>query len=185
MLDNYDSGEFMLNGQTMNNLNEKKAAYYRNKFIGFVFQSFNLISFKNAMENVALPLYYQKVSRKKRNLLAMEYLDKMGLADWAHHLPNELSGGQKQRLAIARALISKPKIILADEPTGALDSTTSIEVMKLFKEIHELGITILIVTHEREIAAETERIIKLKDGVIDTIVENGQRKEWLAAQSMA
>ncbi|MFK5857107.1 MAG: ABC transporter ATP-binding protein [Bacteroidota bacterium] len=185
MLDNYDNGEFVLNGQSMYNLSEKKAAYFRNKFIGFVFQSFNLISFKNAIENVALPLYYQKVSRKKRNMLAMEYLEKMGLAEWAHHLPNELSGGQKQRLAIARALISKPKVILADEPTGALDSATSIEVMKLFKEIHASGITILIVTHEREIAAETERIIKLKDGIIDTIVENGQRKEWLATQHMA
>lgn len=184
MLDNYDEGEFSLNGETIKKLSEKKAAFYRNKFIGFVFQSFNLISFKNAMENVALPLYYQKISRKKRNILAMEYLDKMGLAEWAHHLPSELSGGQKQRLAIARALISNPKVILADEPTGALDSATSLEVMKLFKEIHESGITILIVTHEREIAAETEKIIKLKDGLIDTIVENGERRSWLESNHM-
>ena len=185
ILDNYDNGEYHLNGEIIRNMSEKKAAYYRNKFIGFVFQSFNLISFKNAMENVALPLYYQKVSRKKRNLKAMEYLDRLGLKEWAHHLPNELSGGQKQRLAIARALISQPKIILADEPTGALDSQTSMEMMDLFKEINELGITILIVTHERDIAAKTNRIIKLKDGIIESIVKNGERKKWLAEQVMA
>jgi putative ABC transport system ATP-binding protein len=185
ILDNYDKGEYYLNGELIRNMNEKKAAHYRNLLIGFVFQSFNLISFKNAMENVALPLYYQKVSRKKRNLQAMEYLDRLGLKEWALHLPNELSGGQKQRLAIARALISKPKMILADEPTGALDSQTSMEMMDLFKEINETGITVLIVTHERDIAAKTQRIIRLKDGIIESIVTNGERKKWLEEQVMA
>ncbi|MBK3518615.1 ABC transporter ATP-binding protein [Carboxylicivirga sp. N1Y132] len=167
ILDNYDKGEFYLGDTLIKDLNEKKAAWYRNKMIGFVFQSFNLITFKNAMENVALPLYYQKVSRKKRNRIAMEYLEKVGLTEWAHHLPSELSGGQKQRVAIARALINNPKVILADEPTGALDTQTSYEVMELFHEINRSGITMIIVTHENDIAEKTERIIHLKDGVIE------------------
>ncbi|MEO5571995.1 MAG: ABC transporter ATP-binding protein [Bacteroidia bacterium] len=166
ILDNYDSGEYKLNETIMKNMSETKAAFYRNQYIGFVFQSFNLINFKNAVENVALPLYYQKVSRKKRNKLAMEYLERVGLKEWAEHTPNELSGGQKQRIAIARALIAKPKIILADEPTGALDSQTSFEVMDLLKEVNRSGITVIIVTHENDISAMTDRIIRLKDGVI-------------------
>ncbi|HYX05210.1 MAG TPA: ABC transporter ATP-binding protein [Bacteroidales bacterium] len=172
ILDSYDSGGYYLDNTLMANLNETKAAYYRNQMLGFVFQSFNLISFKNAMENVALPLYYQKVSRKKRNRLAMEYLDRMGLREWADHLPNELSGGQKQRIAIARALISKPKVILADEPTGALDSQTSLEVMDLFREINNDGITVIIVTHEHDIAERTKRMIHLKDGIIEKELVN-------------
>jgi putative ABC transport system ATP-binding protein len=168
ILDNYDSGEYLLGGTLVKNLSEKKAALFRNKMVGFVFQSFNLVSFKNAMENVALPLYYQGIGRKKRNILAMEYLEKVGLEKWAEHLPSELSGGQKQRVAMARALITKPQIILADEPTGALDSATSMEVMGLIKEVNDLGMTVIIVTHETEIAALTTRTIRLRDGIIES-----------------
>ncbi len=172
LLDNYDEGSYYLDGNLMQNLNENKAAYYRNRFLGFVFQSFNLISFKNAQENVALPLYYQGIKRKERNAIALEYLDKVGLKPWAEHMPNELSGGQKQRVAIARALASNPKVILADEPTGALDTQTSYEVMELLKEINKEGMTVIIVTHEHDIAEMTQKIIHLKDGIIEKITEH-------------
>lgn len=168
MLDNYDSGSYKLDNVPIKDLDETKAAKYRNKFLGFVFQSFNLINYKTALENIALPLYYQGISRKERQKVAIEYLKKVGLADWAEHLPSELSGGQKQRIAIARALASQPKVLLADEPTGALDSTTSEEVMDLIKQINNEGKTILVVTHEQDIANMCKRIITLKDGIIMT-----------------
>src|SRR5690606_10025746 len=173
MLDEADEGTYTLDGVPIKNLNEKIAARYRNKFLGFIFQSFNLINYKNALDNVALPLYYQGVRRKERVDIAMSYLEKVGLANWATHLPNELSGGQKQRVAIDRDLASNPKVLLADEPTGALDSQTSYEVMDLIQGINDEGRTILIVTHEPDIAQMTKRIVNLKDGVIidDTRVE--------------
>ncbi len=166
ILDDADEGEYKLDGKIIKNLNEKIAARYRNKFLGFVFQSFNLITYKNALDNVALPLYYQGVKRNIRMEKAMHYLDKVGLADWAAHLPNELSGGEKQRVAIARALAGNPKVLLADEPTGNLDSTTSYEVMELIQDINDDGKTILVVTHENDIAHMCKRIVKLKDGII-------------------
>ena len=173
ILDEADKGSYHLDGTLIKNLNEKVAAKYRNKFLGFVFQSFNLINYKSALDNVALPLYYQGVKRNVRMEKALHYLDKVGLADWASHLPNELSGGQKQRVAIARALASNPKVLLADEPTGALDSTTSYEVMELIQEINDEGKTILIVTHEDDIAHMCKRIVNLKDGIIidDSLVD--------------
>ena len=166
MLDNYDIGSYELDNILIKDLDETKAANYRNKFLGFVFQSFNLINYKSAVENVILPLYYQGIKRREREKIALEYLDNVGLKNWASHLPSELSGGQKQRVAIARAMVSKPKVLLADEPTGALDSKTSAEVMSLIQEINNSGKTILVVTHEQDIAKMCKRIVRLKDGVI-------------------
>ena len=166
MLDNYDNGSYELDNILIKDLDETKAANYRNKFLGFVFQSFNLINYKSAVENVVLPLYYQGIKRKEREKIALEYLDNVGLKNWASHLPSELSGGQKQRVAIARAMVSKPKVLLADEPTGALDSKTSSEVMSLIQEINNSGKTILVVTHEQDIAKMCKRIVRLKDGII-------------------
>lgn len=168
ILDEKDSGVYDLDGIPIEHLTETKAAEYRSKFLGFVFQSFNLIGYKTALENVALPLYYQNIPRKERNQKALEYLEKVGLAQWANHLPNELSGGQKQRVAIARALITNPKVILADEPTGALDSQTTHDIMKLLQEINNEGKTIIVVTHEPDVAAQTKRNVHLKDGIIES-----------------
>ena len=179
MLDLLDAGEYNLDQVPISNLDETKAAQYRNKFLGFVFQSFNLINYKNALENVSLALYYQRINRKERQKVALNYLDKVGLKEWATHLPSELSGGQKQRVAIARAMAAKPKVLLADEPTGALDSKTSYEVMDLIQKINEEGKTILVVTHEEDIAKMCKRIVKLKDGII---VEDKIVKQVLASK---
>ena len=182
ILDNYDTGTYTLDGKLIKDLTERQSADYRNRMIGFIFQSFNLISFKTAVENVELPLYYQGVPRRKRHELAMEYLEKLGLTPWARHFPNEMSGGQKQRVAIARALITHPQIILADEPTGALDSKTSVEVMQLLKKLNqEEGITIIVVTHESGVANETDKIIHIKDGIIGQIEENSAHASWGAS----
>jgi putative ABC transport system ATP-binding protein len=179
MLDHADSGEYILDGLPIKNLTEKKAAQYRNKFLGFIFQSFNLINYKNALENVALPLYYQGMKRKERQEKALFHLGKVGLTDWAHHLPKELSGGQNQRVAIARALAANPKLLLADEPTGALDMNTSYEIMEFIQQLNDEGKTILMVTHEDDIAHMCKRIVRLRDGVImeDTIIDQVRAKK--------
>ncbi|WP_196889688.1 ABC transporter ATP-binding protein [Aureivirga sp. CE67] len=175
LLDVHDEGEYYLNGQLIHDLDERKAAILRNKFLGFVFQSFNLISYKTAVENVALPLYYKGLGRKERHEKALEYLEKVGLKEWANHLPNELSGGQKQRVAIARALVTEPKVILADEPTGALDSATSDTVMEILGDINKEGMTIVVITHEEDIAEMTHRIVRLKDGIITSDEKTNQK----------
>jgi putative ABC transport system ATP-binding protein len=170
LLDSYDTGLYQFDSKALEDMNETRAARFRNQNIGFVFQSFHLIPFKTALENVALPLYYRNVNRKKRDQIALDFLDKFGIADWANHLPAELSGGQKQRTAIARAMIANPSILLADEPTGALDSSTSQDVMEVFKQVNAQGTTIVVITHEKDIAAATDRIVNIKDGVIDNAV---------------
>lgn len=186
ILDNYDEGEYCLDGKLIQNLSETKAAHYRNELIGFVFQSFNLIPFKTAVENIELPLFYKGFSRKRRHELALEYLDRFGLADWAQHYPNEMSGGQKQRVAIARSLITKPRILLADEPTGALDSKTSVEVMELLSKLNrEEKVTIIVVTHESGVANCTDKIIHIKDGIIGETIQNTEHQSSIfGTQSM-
>jgi putative ABC transport system ATP-binding protein len=185
ILDDYDAGEYWLGDTLIRKLSESRAAEYRNRYIGFVFQSFNLLPFKTALENVALPLYYQGITRRKRNQIAMQYLDRVGLRDWADHVPSEMSGGQKQRVAIARALIGKPRLILADEPTGALDSETSQQIMDLLCEINQTGITVLVVTHDPEVAARTTRTIRLRDGKILSPHEAGASQSGLQRMEAA